>query len=108
MSLLTDIVLELIGETILPESRKATLTLFGAISFGFALVIGRLIYVVPDPQNDPEWAPAAMTCAIVYGSAGLIASALSLLRDEPEKPACIFLLAVTAALVGMPVAWMIW
>jgi hypothetical protein len=111
MSFLADLTFELvglIGDLLLPESRKARLIVAAVFALAFAFVIAWLIYVVPDPLNKPSWGPAAMACSIVYGSGGSIASVLNLIGEEPERAASTFLLVTSLGLVAMPLSLLIW
>jgi hypothetical protein len=104
MSLLVDIVLDVLSELIPPASRKGGLVVAAAIAFAFALVIAWLIFVVPDPLNQPRWGLAALACSIVYGSGGAIASVVNLRSDEPNRAASVVLLVWSLALIAMPVS----
>lgn len=106
--LLVDIALELAGELVLPESRKAWLLLVGAIGVVFALVVAWLLYVAPDPLNEPAWRLTALAFAILYGTAGIIAGLANLTSRERERGASTIVLVVSIVLVLLPVLGVDW
>jgi hypothetical protein len=106
--LLVEVALELAGELVQPESRKPSLLLLGVIGVVFALVVAWLLFVVPDPLNEPAWGLTALAFAILYGAAGIIAGLGNLASGEPERGASLLVLVVSIVLVLLPVLGVDW
>lgn len=103
MSFLGELLAELIGGVISPESPRGWFILSVILGCGFVLTDRWLFAMSPDPWNEPSWSFGVLTLSILYGSAAAFAATLYLVNDGAERgPAVLSALTNTVA-VALPI-----
>jgi hypothetical protein len=109
MSLLTDILADLLGSAleIGPSTDRGLVAMFAVAAFlcGGATVIAATIS--PDFLRGPLWGIGTLIGAILCGAAGLMLSTLHVIRNEHERVFGGWCLAASVAGPMMPLLWLV-
>lgn len=107
MSLLIDLLLDLIGSGVGPSTDRAIVVSFSAASIILAAVSTWLVMTFPDPIKEPAWGLAVLACAVLCGAGGLLVSSLHLRRNEADRLFGGLALTVNAAAIATPLFWIV-
>jgi hypothetical protein len=107
MSILTDLVLELLGSGIGPSTDRGLVTTFTAGSVGFVSLSVWLLMISPDPLSQPPWGIGVYVGSILVGAGGCLVSVLHLRRNTSDRALGVVCLAANAAAVAIPTIWIL-
>lgn len=106
MSLITDLLLDLIGSGVGPSTDRGLVATFSARSVLLATLTVWLVMTFPDPIGQSEWGLAVFAGAVLCGSGGILVSLLHLRRNGSDRPFGFLSLTLNAAAVTMPIVCM--
>ena len=107
MSILTDVILELIGSVGEPSSDRGLVATFAAGSLVLASATAWLLLTFPDPIRQPEWGVGLLAGSLLCGAGGCLVSVLHLRRNESDRVFGLLCLAANVLAIGVPGVWMI-
>jgi hypothetical protein len=106
LSLLTDLVLDLLGSAVEPSSDRGIVVMFSAGSVVLAIATLWVLLTSPNPIKQPEWGLAVLAGSLICGGAGAFVSLLHLRRNESDRLFGALCLTANVAAVGIPLLWM--
>ncbi|HXW04511.1 MAG TPA: hypothetical protein VD833_04705 [Vicinamibacterales bacterium] len=106
MSLITDLLLDLVGSGVGPSTDHGLVATFSAGSVLLAAVTVWLMMTFPDPIRQPEWGLAVFAGAVLCAAGGVVVSLLHLRRNETDRLFGFLSLTLNAAAVTIPMVWM--
>jgi peptidoglycan/LPS O-acetylase OafA/YrhL len=107
MSILTDLILEVIGSGVEPSSDRGLVATFAAGSVVLASATVWLLVTFPDPIRQPEWGFGLLVGSLLCGAGGCLVSVLHLRRNESDRVFGLLCLASNVLAIGVPTVWMI-
>lgn len=102
MSILADLVLELLGGGIGPSTDRGLVATFTCGSVALASVCIWLLMTSPDPLRQPAWGVGVYIGSILVGSGGALVSVLHLRRNPSDQALALFCLAANGAAIAIP------
>lgn len=106
MSILVDVLLEIVGAGLGPSSDRGMVALTAVASLAFAGSALYLIAVSGTPLSQPAWGLLVFAGSLMSGSAGVLVSWLHLRRTEDRLFPLLCLTAAIAA-IAIPAFWLI-
>jgi hypothetical protein len=107
MSILTDVLLELIGSGVGgPSSDRGLVATAAAGSLVLASAAIWLLLTFPDPIREPDWGTGLLVGSLMCGAGGSLLSVLHLRRNEFDRLFGLLCLASNILAIGVPAAWM--
>jgi hypothetical protein len=106
MSILTDLVLELLGSGIGPSTDRGLVATLTCGSIALVSVSIWLLMTSPDPLTQPAWGVGVYIGSILVGSGGDLMSVLHLRRNPSDRALALLCLAVNAAAIAVPSIWL--
>jgi fermentation-respiration switch protein FrsA (DUF1100 family) len=107
MSLLTDLVLHVVGSTLAPSSNRG---IVAALSVGSIVLAGTTVWLLvtsADPIRQPDWGGAVLIGSVLCGAAGVLVSLLHVRRSQSDRLFAVLNLLVNATALATPLIWMI-
>ena len=106
MSILSDLLLELLGAGIGPSTDRGLVATFAAGCVGLSIATIWLTATSPDPLREPDWGVTILAGSMLCGVGGLMVSLLHLQRSPSDRAFGSLCLASNLAAVGVPVVWL--
>lgn len=107
MSILSDLLLELLGGGIGPSTDRGLVVTFAAGCVGLSIAAIWLIATSPDPLRQPDWGVTILAGSMLCGVGGLMVSVLHLRRNPSDTAFSSLCLASNLAAVGVPIVWLL-
>jgi len=107
MSLLTDLVLELLGAGIGPSSDRGLVATFAIGSVAFLSVTVWVLTTSPDPFRQPAWGLVVCAGSILIGAGGFLVSILHLRRNPSDRVLALLCLGANVVAVAVPTLWIV-
>lgn len=107
MSLLIDLLLDVIGSGVGPSTDRGLVATFSAGSIALTAVTAWLVVTSHDPITQPEWALTVLAGSILCGAGGVLVSLTHLRRNESDRLFGFLSLTLNSAAVAIPLAWMV-
>jgi hypothetical protein len=107
MTILTDLILELLGSGIGPSTDRGLVTTFTAGSVGLLSLSVWLLMISPDPLSQPPWGIGVYVGSILVGAGGCLVSVLHLRRNPSDRALGVVCLAANATAVAIPTIWIL-
>ena len=85
MKFLFELIAEVVGESVTPESPRALLLVALAGGFGSCCVTTFLLFTWEQPLHEPGWGFSVIICGIIYGAMGGMLSGLHLAREAEDR-----------------------
>ena len=105
MSILIELLLELFGGGIGPQSDRGLVATLGAASVALALATVWLVATSPNPFGAPPWGIWVMAGSILVGAAGVVVSLLHLRRSHADRIFSVMCLSANVASIVVAVGW---
>lgn len=106
MSILTDLVLELLGSGIGPSTDRGLVATFTCGSFALVSLCIWLLMTSPDPLREPAWGLGVYIGSILVGAGGVLVSVLHLRRNPSDRPLALLCLVANGAAITVPSVWL--
>src|SRR5687767_12949045 len=106
MSILADLVLELLGSGMGPSTDRGLVATFTCGSIALVSVSIWLLITSPDPLRQPPWGLAVYIGSILGGSGGALVSVLHLRRNPSDRTLALLCLAGNGAAIAVPSIWL--
>jgi hypothetical protein len=106
VSLLADLLLELMESAVEPSTERGLVAAFTAGSIVLAAVTAWLVMTFPDPLREPEWGLGVLASAVLCGAGGVLVSILHLRRNESDRLFGVLSLILNAGAMAIPLAQM--
>ena len=107
MSLLTDLLGNVIESGVGPSSDRGIVGTFSAGSVALAIATVWLVWTFPNPIKQPEWGLGVLAGSLICGGAGVLVSLLHFRRNESDRVFALLCLTVNVAVVAIPLLWII-
>jgi hypothetical protein len=105
MSLLSDLLLELLGSGAgEPSTDRGMVARFSVGSVVLAGATMWLFVTSADPVRQPEWGVFVLIGSVLCGAGGVLVSLLHLRRNESDRPFGLVSLILNAAAIAIPLA----
>ena len=106
MSLLTDLVLELLGSALGPSTDRGLVATFTCGSVALVSLCIWLLTTSPDPLRQPVWGPGVYIGSILVGGGGTLVSVLPLRRIPSDRAVSLLCVAANGAAIAIPSMWL--
>ena len=106
MSILTDLVLELLGSGIGPSTDRGLVATFTCGSVALVSLCIWLLMTSPDPLREPAWGLGVYIGSILVGAGGVWVSVLHLRRNPSDRPLALLCLVANGAAITVPSVWL--
>jgi len=106
MSILADLVLELLGSGIGPSTDRGLVATFTCGSVALVSVSIWLLMTSPDPLRQPAWGLGVYIGSILVGSGGALVSVLHMRRNPSDRALALLCLAASGAAIAVPPIWL--
>ena len=106
MSILGELLLDLLAGGLGPSSDRGLVATFAAGSVGLLLATLWLIATSPDPLRQPDLGWAILAGSLLCGTAGLLVSVLHLRRSQSDRQFSVLCLTSNVAAIAVPVIWL--
>ena len=106
MSILIDLVVELLGGGIGPSTDRGLVATFTCGSVALVSLCTWLLMTSPDPLREPAWGLGVYIGSILVGAGGALVSVLHLRRNPSDRPLARLCLAANGAAIAVPSVWL--
>ena len=107
MSLLTDLIGDLVEWGVGPSSDRGIVATFSAGSVALAIATVWLVLTFANPIKQPEWGLPVFAGSLICGGGGVLVSLLHLRRNESDRLFAVFCLTLNVAAVAIPLLWIV-
>jgi hypothetical protein len=107
MSILSDLLLDLLGGGIGPSTDRGLVATFAGGCVAVSIATVWLIATSPDPIRQPDWGVTILCGSMLCGVGGLMVSLLHLRRSPSDTAFSSLCLASNLAAIGVPIVWLL-
>jgi hypothetical protein len=100
--LVLDIAAEVFTGSLPPVSPRAGAILLGVVGLLLSATVGTIVWLWPNPGDQPSWSIGLFVCSLLYGAVAASATGVSLVRDPMERGVKIFALTGCLAAIVLP------